>query len=47
MTANNMKNQENVILPSFSMAIIKTMKGAKSNFQISAINKKPNYQNKK
>lgn len=34
------------MLPSFSMAIIKTMKGAKSNFQINAINKKPNYQKK-
>ena len=30
------------ILPSFRMAIIKTMKGEKSNIKISAINMKPN-----
>jgi len=36
-----------VILPSFSIAMIKTMNGAKSNFQIKAINMKPNCQNNK
>lgn len=33
-----------MLLPSFKMAIIRTMKGAKSNFHMRAINKKPNCQ---
>jgi hypothetical protein len=40
-----MEGQSDIISPSFSMAIINTMKGAKSNFQIKAMNMKPNWQN--